>query len=192
MDRPDAQLIGLSRQGDREAFAGLVTRYQQKVFTVALRLLQDREEARDVTQEAFIRAYRNLSRFHTGAAFSPWICAIAVNLARDCWRRRQREPGPFPGDDGDGSLPDVPDDRYSPEKIWAAKEKRQAVQRAVAALPWDYRVTVTLRHFQNMSYEEIARSLGLPLNTVKTRLRRGRLMLQKELAPWLAGEEGNG
>jgi len=173
LDRPDAQLVALSQRGDENAFAELVTRYQQKVYTLAVRLLHDREESRDVAQEVFLRVYRGLPGFREGAGFAPWLYAIAVNVARDRWRRRKREVGEVFGAGEGFSLEELPKDQPTPEQMWEEKEVRRTVEQAVAALPWDYRIAIVLRHFQDLSYEEIARSLELPVNTVKTRIRRG-------------------
>ncbi|BCV22537.1 MULTISPECIES: RNA polymerase sigma factor [Neomoorella] len=189
MDRSDAELIALSQQGDEGAFAELVARYQKKVYTVALRLLQDREESLDVAQEVFLRAYRALPGFQPGAALAPWLLAIAANASRDHWRQRRRERGgPAATPVDEETLLAVADSRAGPAKLWEEAETRRMVKEAVAALPWDYRVPIVLWHFQDLSYEEIARTLALPLNTVKTRIRRGRLLLKKMLAPVL--EEG--
>jgi len=93
MSKTDEELIVLSQQGDETAFAELVERYQNKVYTLAVHLLADREEGRDVAQEVFIRVYHALPRFRTDADFLPWLYTITANIARDRWRRRKREKG---------------------------------------------------------------------------------------------------
>lgn len=183
MARPDAELITLSQQGDKQAFAELVDRYQKRVYTMAVRLLGDMEESRDVAQEAFLRVYRALPRFQKDADFLPWLYTITANIARDRWRRRKREEGAIsvPFDETIAAA----DNRFSPETILEAKDMKQMVEKAVASLPWEYRVAIVLRHIQDLSYKEIAEIMKLPLNTVKTRIRRGRLMLREILDPLL-------
>ncbi len=190
MSQSEAELIALSQQGDEEAFAKLVERYQKRVYTMAVRLLGDREESRDVAQEVFLRVYRGLPRFRKDADFLPWLYTITANIARDRWRRRKRETGmiPVPFEETTAAA----DHRFSPEALLETRETKQLVEEAVASLPWDYRVAIILRHMQDLSYDEIAGTLKLPLNTVKTRIRRGRLKLKEILAPLLEqrGDQG--
>lgn len=183
MARPDAELIILSQQGDETAFAELVDRYQNKVYTMAVRLLGDREEGRDVAQEVFLRVYRALPHYRKDADFLPWLYTITANTARDCWRRRKREGEAIPVPLDETTV--AADQRFSPESISEAKDIKQIVEKAVASIPWEYRVAIVLRHIQDYSYKEIASTMELPLNTVKTRIRRGRLMLRDILNPLL-------
>jgi len=188
LDRLDAELISLSQQGDAGAFAELVARYQKRVYTVALRLLQDREESLDVAQEVFLRAYRALPGFRPGADLAPWLLAIAANVSRDHWRQRLQGAVLAATPAAAETLLAVADSRAGPAELYEETETRRLVKEAVAALPWDYRAPIVLRHFEDLSYKDIAGTLALPLNTVKTRIRRGRLLLKKMLAPLL--EEG--
>lgn len=183
MARPDAELITLSQQGDQQAFAELVGRYQKTVYTMAVRLLGNREEGRDVAQEAFLRVYKSLPSFRKDADFLPWLYTITANVARDHWRRweREKEAVSAPFDDTTVAAEDL----SSPESVLETKDTKKMVEEAVASLPWEYRVPIVLRHIQDLSYKEIAEMMKLPLNTVKTRIRRGRLMLREILSPLL-------
>jgi len=181
MARPDAELIRLTQQGDKQAFAELVDRYQKKVYSIALRLLGDREESRDASQEVFLRLYKALSDYRKDKDFLPWLYTITANIARDRWRRRKREKGAVPLNE----VTAIADHRFSPESVLEAKDIRQMVEKAVASLPWEYRTPIILRHIEDLSYKEIAEIMKLPLNTVKTRIRRGRLILREILDPLL-------
>ncbi len=183
MARPDAELITLSQQGDQQAFAELVGRYQAKVYTLAVRLLGDSEDARDAAQEAFIRVFGALRGFRSDADFPPWLYTITANVARDHWRRRKRERDAAAAPYDDTMM--AADNRSSPEEILETKDTNETVQKAIASLPWEYREAVVLRHIQDLSYKEIAEIMKLPLGTVKTRIRRGRLMLRERLDPLL-------
>ena len=188
MARPDAELIILTQQGDKQAFAELVDRYQKKVYSIALRLLGDREESRDAAQEVFLRLYKALPDYRKDKDFLPWLYTITANIARDRWRRRKREKGAIPVPLNEVAA--IADHRFSPEPVLEAKDTRQMVEKAVASLPWEYRTPIILRHIEDLSYKEIAEVMKLPLNTVKTRIRRGRLILREILDP-LLGEGGD-
>jgi len=184
MSKPDAELIVLSQQGDETAFAQLVQRYQNKVYTLAVHLLGDREEGRDAAQEVFIRVYNALPRFRKEADFLPWLYTITANIVRDRWRRQQREKGTIRVSLDEMTV-ELADHRFTPESVLVKKDVRLMVEKAVVSLPWDYRIPILLRHTHELSYEEIADIMKIPLNTVKTRIRRGRLLLKDILAPML-------
>jgi len=184
MSRTDEELIVLSQHGDETAFAELMDRYQNKVYTLAVHLLADREEGRDVAQEVFIRVYHALPRFRKDADFLRWLYTITANIARDRWRRRKREKGTIRVS-LDEINAELADHRFSPEPLLVKKDVRLMVEKAIASLPWDYRIPIVLRHSHELSYEEIAEIMKIPLNTVKTRIRRGRLLLKDILAPML-------
>ncbi|MDP2661175.1 MAG: sigma-70 family RNA polymerase sigma factor [Dehalococcoidia bacterium] len=158
-----------------KAFEELVYRYQDRLYNLACRLTGDREEAQDLTQEALVRAYAGLKTFRKGERFSPWVYKITANLCISYLRRRKPrvqldEEAPFV----DGSL--------SPEQALEKKEIRDTVQRAILALPEQYRAVILLRHQQDLPYADIAKTLGLPIGTVKTHLFRAREMLHKILS----------
>jgi len=157
------------------AFEELVHRYQTRLYNLAYRLTGDREEAEDLTQEAFVRAYSALHTFRKGERFSPWVYRILVNLCISFLRRKKPQ---VPMDD------DAPfvDRSLTPEQALDKKEIQDTVQKAIMSLPEQYRAVILLRHQQDLSYAEIAQALGIPIGTVKTHLFRAREMLQRLLS----------
>jgi len=178
----DSDLVARCRRGDLRAFDQLVQRHQRSVYNVCLRVLGDREEAADVSQDAFLRAYAQLARFELGRAFRPWLLRIAVNLCLNALKVHG-QPG-VPVDHGDSSEPGTvvlaAKDRQ-PDEEAAARELRVEVQGAVLRLPETYRAVAVLRHVEGLSYEEIAEVTGLPLGTVKTHLFRAKRLLRQAL-----------
>ena len=187
----EAALIGRIQNGSREEFRVLVQRYQSRVYSVAYRLMGDPEEAEDIAQEAFLRAYRNLGRFQGQASFYTWVYRITTNLALSRLRYLERR--------GRGKSESVEQSREDPERrgldpidtgpnpreqlIEQDLEKR--IGEALGRLPTMFRIVVVLRDIENKSYEEVARLTGLPLGTVKSRLHEGRAKLQQMLAEFL-------
>lgn len=178
MPEPEDEIACVARclKGDTSAFEPLVTRYQRVLFTVALRLLGNADDARDATQNAFIRAYERLDTFDPSRRFFSWIYRIVVNESLNL-RRAQRPHEPLPAtlETGADAL-----DRLE------ARELSERVQGALMALSHEHREVVVMRHFADLSYEEIAETLDIPAKTVKSRLFSAR----QRLAPLLAvGEE---
>jgi RNA polymerase sigma-70 factor (ECF subfamily) len=169
----DGALVAAALGGDAEAFAALVERHDRAVYHLAFRTLRDAEEARDVAQEAFFKAYRSLRTFRPGARFSTWIFAIAYHACCDRLNRRKR----FSAEE----LPERADAAPSPEHQVIALDEAQRLRDAIDALPEKYRTVITLYHLQGRQYEEIARVLGLPMGTVKTHLFRAKEQLRRML-----------
>ncbi len=168
----DVVLVARCLAGDREAFAPLVSRYERVLFSVAWRLVGDYEDARDATQSAFVRAYLHLETFDPERRFFSWIYRIVVNECLNMRRgRHQSEPL------GDG----IETEGGAFEAV-AAAETHDRVQAALMALTPEYREVVVLRHFAELSYEEIAEALGVPDKTVKSRLFSARRRLAELLA----------
>jgi RNA polymerase sigma-70 factor (ECF subfamily) len=165
-----------SLQGDQQAFASLVSRYQRQVYNLAYRMLGNAEDAEDAAQEVFLRAYTALPTFELGRKFSSWLLSIASNHCIDVLRRRRY---------AWMSLDDITFRLVSPieEPAGAVLRQEQAgqMQQLLQRLPEKYRLVVVLRYWYDLPYEEIAATTGLSLNTVKTRLHRARLMLAKAL-----------
>lgn len=169
----EAAVIARVQAGDREAFSTLVTRYQQEVWNLAVRMVTNREDARDVAQETFVRAYRAIGRFRTGEPFRPWLMRIASNLAVDRLRAQGRAPLEFH---------DIfPDPGGDPAEHASRREVAGRVRAAVAALPPDYRQIVVLSYLKGLSHQEIMAATGLRMTQVKNRLHRARLMLKRFL-----------
>jgi RNA polymerase sigma-70 factor, ECF subfamily len=176
----DDDLVRRCLGGDRSAFNQLVERYQRPLYNFCYRMAGNGEDANDLTQDTFVRAYGALARFRPGSNFSTWLFAIANNACIDLVRTRQRR--------GDVSLDfeveegrEPADKRPQPDVEVARGDQAARVQAAVQTLPDKYRAVVVMRHLQDMPVEEIGRIMGLPVGTVKTHLFRGRELLRRRL-----------
>lgn len=172
MGDADKALALSARAGDRQAFTGLVHRHQDRVFRFLLRMLGNRDEAMDLTQDAFLKAWNALPDWRPEARFTTWLLQIARNTALDLLRRRQRiEFAPL---DSETASDEVGDPAPSPEKQFADRQRLSLLQRALDALPADQREILLLRELEDMSYAELALTLGINEGTVKSRLARAR------------------
>jgi len=177
--------IRQARSGDTQAFAALVQKYQSAIYNLTYRLLGDSEEAKDLAQEAFLRAYRALPTFQADKPFAPWLYRIASNLCLN-WLAKRRLPtvsldAALCADDPAGTALEIGDHSSEPQTILERQERHTALRRAILALPPEQRVVIELRHFHDLSYQEIADVLGVPLSDVKSRLFRGRRWLAEAL-----------
>jgi RNA polymerase sigma-70 factor (ECF subfamily) len=175
----DEALLERARRGSRDAFGELVVRHQDGLYTMALRLLGRPEDAADVVQETFLRAYDNLPKLR-GASVRGWLYRVASNCSRDVQRRGVRRPTSSLEDD-DGKVVDLPDPALGPDATAEARERAAVIRDAVLALPVDYRAAVVMRDVNDLSYEEISDALRVPMGTVKSRINRGRAMLASRL-----------
>jgi RNA polymerase sigma-70 factor, ECF subfamily len=164
---------------DREAFAELVRRYADKIYNLTYRMTGDRSEAEDLAQEDFARVYRGLPGFKPEYPFGAWLYRIAVNVCLTERHRRGSTPSEPLSEDNEIS----DDEALSLEELAERHEVQGVVQQAILSLPPMYRAVVILYHLEGRSYEEIARLLDLPINTVRTHLHRGRALLKDKLAP---------
>lgn len=177
----DPHWIIRSRQGDRDAYGLLVRQHQRAVYNVCYRLLGERQAAEDMTQETFIRAYQRLHTFQIGRPFGPWIRRVATNL---CYNHlNARRDAAIPLDDERLRL--AGPSSQEPEASHLRHAKAERVRQAILSLPAHYRAVIELRHFQDLSYAEIAAVLGIPLSDVKSHLFRAR----KQLARLLSQDE---
>ncbi len=174
MTGDDASLVRECVGGNPSAFEELLTRYERPVYNVALRIVGHREEARDVTQTVFLRAWEHLDAYDPRYRFFSWLYRIAVNESLDAAARRR--PGDSPLVDTRPALERGPDGRL------ADAESAAAVRRAIAALPPDARAVLVLRHYLECGYREMAEILGIPEKTVKSRLFTARERLRQALA----------
>lgn len=175
--------------GDADAFEALVTAYQKQVYNLALRTVGSEEDAADMTQEAFLRAYRSLGSFRGDSKFSVWLYRLTTNICIDFLRSRGRRPTvslTTVDEDDEPQEMEVADDRFDPVQSLERAELRRAVQRGLNALPEDYRRILMLRELSGMSYAEIGQVLRLEEGTVKSRLFRAR----KKLCDFLL-QDGN-
>jgi RNA polymerase sigma-70 factor (ECF subfamily) len=174
MDAPsDRDLILNTRHGDMAAFGELVLRHQTAVFNVCYRILHERGEAEDMAQETFIRAHARLNSFDLERAFGPWIRKVAANV---CLNHLETQKVTTELDDEKDA-----DESQSLEKQVEVKERSVQIRMALASLPANYRVVLELRHYQEMSYDEIANELKIPLSDVKSNLFRARKLLAEKL-----------
>lgn len=179
-------IVERAKDGDREAFGLLVEEYKDKIYNYVSRMLSDPYEAEDVTQEAFLRAYRSLPRFRGASSFHTWLYRIASNLAIDVVRKRKRsEPTfsldePLESEEGEYER-EIADDVGGPEDSATTRETRVAVRRAIMELPEKLREVMILYELQGETYEDIAEILDVPLGTVKSRLFNARNRLKEML-----------
>lgn len=189
VDGADADLVREAAQGDREAFRALVERYQRRVLGVVLGMLHDRDAAMDVTQEAFIKAYRSIGSFKGDASFYTWIYRIAVNLAIDWQRREWRRPvaeaprGPAGETSGEDPIERIGDESPAADPFHATSDRqlRERVREAIEELTPDHKAVILLREVEGLSYDEISRVMQCSKGTVMSRLHYARKKLQKRL-----------
>ncbi len=180
----DLRLVERVQRGDKRAFDLLVAKYQHKILSVIGRFVQDQDEAKDVAQEAFIKAYRALKNFRGDSAFYTWIYRIAVNTAKNHLVSRGRRP---PGHDVEVEDAEYYDggvalhETSSPERNLLRDELEKTIYDAIAALPDDLKTAVTLREFDGLSYEEIAEVMDCPVGTVRSRIFRGREAIDNQI-----------
>jgi RNA polymerase sigma-70 factor, ECF subfamily len=190
VDNDDAALIERCRAGDVAAFEPLVEKYRQRVWRLAYNLLRDREEAWDVAQEAFIRAYQALPSFRGQSAFYTWLYRIVMNVAADRARSRGARGRAFgtervPEEDWDRELPDQNTTEEAPDVAAARREQRRKIDQALETLPEHHRKIVVLSDLEGLSYREIADTLEIPMGTVMSRLHNARKRLRDALKPLL-------
>lgn len=172
LDDGDGGLVERCRKGDRRAFETLVVRYQKPVFNVALRMLRNPDDARDVAQTVFLKVYEHLGDYDPNFKFYSWIYRIAVNESINVLSRRRRHE-PIAGDEVDGAV--------GPEGLVAGQQVGVGIQRAIMKLTPDHRSVIVLRHLLDCSYQEMAEILSLPEKTVKSRLFAARQHLVEAL-----------
>ena len=181
-DAGDRELMARLSAGDREALAPLMERHYRRLYRIALAYLRRPEDALEVVQEAFVKAYQNAGRWDGSAEAGPWLARIAVNLSIDRWRRNRRRMETFtPISEGDHAA-DLGDHRPGPDAAVAGRELREKVVRALGRLPERQRAIVLLRHYQDQSLEEIAQTLGISIGTVKSSLHRALARLRQGLS----------
>ena len=184
----DQELVARAQSGDKRAFDLLVIKYQQKVANLIGRYLRDTTEVLDVTQEAFLKAYRALPGFRGDSAFYTWLYRIAINTVKNYLVAQGRRP---PGNDVDAEMAEQMDlssklrETATPERLLLRDEIARNVQEALDELPTDLRTAIVLREFDGLSYEEIASTMECPIGTVRSRIFRAREAIDKRLRPLL-------
>jgi RNA polymerase sigma-70 factor, ECF subfamily len=179
----DEELVARSIGGDANSFNELIKRWERPIYALAYRQIGREEDARDVCQETFLRAYRALSGFRGQAKFSSWLYRIALNLCRDWLRRERRTPVVAVSEDVDViEMASKLEPSESIEDRVARHDLSRAVERAMAVLPEEQRTAILLKEYHGLTFQEIADLVGCPLSTVKTRLYQGLAVLRRELA----------
>jgi RNA polymerase sigma-70 factor (ECF subfamily) len=189
----DQQLVERAQRGDKRAFELLVAKYQRKLGRLLSRLVRDPAEVEDVTQEAFIKAYRALPNFRGESAFYTWLYRIAINTAKNYLVAMGRRAPTSTGFDHEEAenFEDAEQlrDTSTPEGELIGKQIAETVNRAMEALPEDLRTAITLREIEGLSYEEIANVMNCPIGTVRSRIFRARDSIAAELRPLLGTDE---
>jgi RNA polymerase sigma-70 factor (ECF subfamily) len=182
----DQLLVERAQRGDRRAFDLLVLKYQQKIVKLVMRYVRDPTEALDVSQEAFVKAYRALPRFRGDSAFYTWLYRIAINTSKNYLASLQRKPAVL---DLDAHDPEYAErnaqlrDDETPEGIAMQEQLRETLGRAIAALPEELRTAIMLREIEGLRYEEIAAAMDCPVGTVRSRIFRAREAIDAAIHP---------
>jgi RNA polymerase sigma-70 factor (ECF subfamily) len=180
----DSRLIKAALGGDDAAYARLMRKYHDAIFSFIFRMVHDREQVEDLTQEAFIKAFASLKNFNEEFAFSTWLYKIATNNCIDYIRRRKLQmysiDKPIESKDSDYTF-ELPDESYEADKELISDQRAVLLRKAIDQLPEKYRRVILLRHSEEQSYEEIAEQLKIPIGTVKAHIFRARELLYKQL-----------
>jgi RNA polymerase sigma-70 factor (ECF subfamily) len=180
----DSELIHAAIKGNQEAYKRLMKKYYASLTHLIYKLVHDKEEIEDLTQEAFIKAFASLKNFNEEYAFSTWLFKIATNNAIDYLRKKKLEAfsinKPLESEDSDYTF-ELPDSTYEPDKDIIGKQRSEFIEEAIRSLPEKYRKVIILRHKEEWDYAEIAKKLKLPIGTVKAHIFRAREILYKKL-----------
>lgn len=189
----DEDVMERCAMGSEAAFRALVQRYRTRIMNLVCRFINDRDRAEEISQEVFLRVFRNRERYRKSGKFSTWIFTIAVNLTKNEIRSRVRHRGTFSLDAMDeesgGQGVSFPDSKPLPDEDLNANEIGRKVAEALHKIPARYREAVVLRDVEGLSYEEVGQILRIPGGTVRSRINRARLMLKERLKPYLSLED---
>lgn len=186
----DQLLVEQVQRGDKHAFDLLISKYQHRIVSLVTRYVNDHAEALDVSQEAFIKAYRAIGHFRGESAFYTWLYRIAINTAKNWLVAQKRRPPASDIDAVDAEQYDMDSrlkDKGTPENELLREEIRQTVYGTIAELPEDLRTAIVLREMDGMSYEEIATTMECPIGTVRSRIFRAREAIDEKLRPLIEG-----
>jgi len=180
----DSRLIAAAIAGDQNAYRTLMKKYHDPICNLLYRMIREKDEVEDLTQEAFIKAFQSLSSFNEEFAFSTWLFKIATNNCIDYIRKRKLQTfsidKPIESSEGDYSF-EIPDSTYEPDRDLIARQRTKLLDQAIKSLPAKYRTVILMRHSEEKDYAEIAKELRLPIGTVKAHIFRAREMLYKNL-----------
>ena len=184
MKKDDLELVQKARQGDQQAYNKLILMYKDIVYNIVFRMVRNKQEAEDLTQDAFVKAYKSIASFNDDYAFSTWLFKIATNNCIDFFRKRKlktysmHESSYYKDDEVQH---EYADSEPTIEHELVASERSKIIRKAINNLPEKYRIVINLRHLKEYSYDQIAEELDLPLGTIKARIFRAREMLNKAL-----------
>jgi RNA polymerase sigma-70 factor (ECF subfamily) len=182
------EVVAAAQAGDERAFAAIVEHYQRPVFAVAWRMTFDAALAEDFAQEVFLRLWRKLHKFKLGNPLRPWLMRLAKNTCINLAKKKRVPTVSIHAEPDEGDWREPADGRPGADETVEHRELLERLEAAIAELPEDYRLVVTLRHVHGMAYQEIAEALECPLGTVKVRLFRARERLGEMLAPMMGDE----
>lgn len=185
---PESELVRLARAGDVSAFEALYRAYNDRIYNFARRVIGSPEDACDVTQETFIRAWNSLRSLRDDGTFCAWLHRIALNRCHDAMKQRKRRASVSIDGEQEGETIQIEDDAAGPEESLISGEVGDAVRRAVDSLIEDHRLVVTLHHIEGLDVESVADILELPRGTVMSRLSRAREALRRKLSPYVEGD----
>jgi RNA polymerase sigma-70 factor (ECF subfamily) len=180
IEQDDLLLVAASKNGDQEAFAQLVQRYQRRVFNLVYRMLQQYEESTEITQETFLAAWQGLPSFRGDARFPTWLYRIAYNCSLKQLELRKRDRALQVALEAEKTLEDANNEQRENAEL-EARDRQVLVQEHLSHLPAKYRIVLILRHLQDMTYEEMAEILTMPIGTIKTHLFRARNLLKERI-----------
>jgi len=187
--REDLHLINAAIRGDQFAFKELMRKYRPAIFNLIHRIIRDREQVEDLTQETFVKAFGSLRKFNRQYAFSTWLYKIATNSSIDYIRKRKLQTlsinKPVTQEDSEYSI-ELPDSTYEPDKYIIERQKARIIAEAIERLPAKYKRVIVLRHTEERDYAEIAKMLKIPIGTVKAHIFRARELLNKYLRDHMA------
>ncbi len=183
--KDDLELVQRAKENDPKAFEKLLSKYRKSVYYMLLKMVNNADDAEDLTQEAFAKAFNSLAKFNAKYAFSTWLFRIATNNCIDFIRKKRIQTvsidTPYENDEGDNMSFDIQDPKMGPDDLMLKQQRKEYLTKAVENLPAKYRRLVELRYFKELSYDEVAQELELPLGTVKAQLFRARELLSQEL-----------
>tara|TARA_B100001029_G_scaffold50442_1_gene40280 strand:+ start:386 stop:961 length:576 start_codon:yes stop_codon:yes gene_type:complete len=175
----DINIINLVKEGDKRAFDILVVKYQDRLVYSVFKYCKDLDLSQDIAQEAFVKAYRSIDKFRGDSSFYTWIYRIAINTAKNYFSNKSRGAEVYNEDILDNALSDLSMDSENPETLLEADELKDAVMEAFQNLPDDIRSTLSLREYDGLSYEEIAKVQNCPIGTVRSRIFKGREIINE-------------
>ena len=175
----EINIINLVKKGDSRAFDILVVKYQDRLIYSVYKFCKDMELSQDITQEAFVKAFRNIDKFRGESSFYTWIYRIAINTAKNYFSNKSRGAETYNEDILDTALSDMSLNSDNPETLLAAEEMKDAVNQAFQNLPDEIRSTLSLREYDGLSYEEIAKVQNCPIGTVRSRIFKGRELINE-------------